>query len=129
MNGQATIAKERAPEGPAAEPPSVELAFIVNLLVILIFGVGLSGWILYYTDWFPVVGGLLTLGGLFSWFAFVGKIVPEEVVKGLQVKAQPRASARRSIDHCTVELQLAPGVEAAGRFAFPERRSRAPCPP
>jgi len=47
-------------------------------------GVAFCGWILAYTDWFPVVGGLLSLGGLFSWLAFVSRMLTEEVTKQLQ---------------------------------------------
>jgi hypothetical protein len=58
--------------------------FTVNLVVIVAVGVGVSGRILRYTDWFPVVGGLLTLGGLFSWLALVSKLLPEDILKELQ---------------------------------------------
>ena len=43
-----------------------------------------SGWALRYTDWFPEIGGLLALGGIFSWLAFVFRIAPSETTEGLQ---------------------------------------------
>jgi hypothetical protein len=36
------------------------------------------------TDWFPVFGGILALGGIFSWLAFVSKILPDDIVKEIQ---------------------------------------------
>lgn len=51
---------------------------LLNLGLLIALGVGISGWILYYTDWFPVVGGLLGLGGLFTWIAFVSGLLKDE---------------------------------------------------
>lgn len=50
--------------------------FITNLVLVLLFGVLLSGWIFYYTDWFEAFVGLLALEGLFSWLAFVTRFSP-----------------------------------------------------
>ncbi|MDJ0837921.1 MAG: hypothetical protein QNK37_15510 [Acidobacteriota bacterium] len=61
-----------------------EKPFLFNLLLLWLFGVLGSGWLLYYTSWFPVVGGLMGLGGLFSWFAFVSKLLDEDRTKELQ---------------------------------------------
>jgi hypothetical protein len=44
----------------------------------------ISGWILFYTDWFPVVGGLLGLGGVFAWAAFLSGLLTESRKKELQ---------------------------------------------
>ncbi len=48
---------------------------ICNLIGLIAAGISVSWWILYFTDYFPVVGGLLGLGGLFTWIAFVGNIL------------------------------------------------------
>jgi hypothetical protein len=68
----------------AAVPAPLPRTFLVNLTVLLAIGVVGSGWILRYTDWFPAVGGVLALGGLFSWLAFVSKLLSEEVTGQLQ---------------------------------------------
>jgi hypothetical protein len=70
--------KETAPE------PVLPLLFVTNLLAILAFGVAISAWMLYYTEWFPAIGGLLALGGVVSWLAFVSRILSDERMKGLQ---------------------------------------------
>src|SRR5882762_7171793 len=59
------------------------LAF-ANLVVILSYGVLVSWWILYYTDWFVVVGGLLALGGAFSWLALVSRALSKERTEAIQ---------------------------------------------
>ena len=56
--------------------PSLKIVAF-NLFTLLAIGVVTSGWILYYTDYFPVVGGLLGLGGLFAWVAFLSNIIDE----------------------------------------------------
>jgi hypothetical protein len=58
--------------------------FVRNLFVIIVLGVLVSAWIIAYTDWFAEFAGLLALGGLFSWLAFVAKILPEERLKEFQ---------------------------------------------
>jgi hypothetical protein len=68
------------------EPRKVTFRFRSNLILMLLFGVAVSGWLLHYTDWFETVGGLLALGGLFSWLAFVSKMLPDSVLKDLQWK-------------------------------------------
>jgi hypothetical protein len=68
---------------PPAEPSGI---FYVNLLAILLFGVANSAWLLRFTDYFEVVGGLLALGGLFSWLAFVVKVLPDDRLKAIQKK-------------------------------------------
>ena len=60
--------------------------YVWNLVTIIAAGVLVSGWLLFYTDWFEVVGGLLALTGIFTWVAFVSKLIPEERFKDLQKK-------------------------------------------
>jgi hypothetical protein len=66
---------------PSAAPPSsqrpIHHAFLPNLVLIVVVGVASSAWILAYTDDFPAIGGLLALGGAFSWIAFVSGILTE----------------------------------------------------
>ena len=50
----------------------------------LALGVAVSAWILTFTDVFEEFAGLLALSGLFSWIAFVSKLLPEDRVKALQ---------------------------------------------
>ena len=65
-------------QGKEKQPPraSREL-YASNLSLLVFFGVGLSGWCYYYTDYFPEVVGLLGLGGLFAWLAFLSNLVSE----------------------------------------------------
>lgn len=58
--------------------------FLVNVVLLLVLGVLFSGWLLRYTDWFPEFGGMLALGGLFSWLGVVSKVLPEARIKTLQ---------------------------------------------
>src|SRR5437867_7192741 len=64
------------PEGKSPVPAPLWLYFI-NLVLWIGFGVGLSGWCLYYTEYLPQVAGLLGLGGLFAWMAFVLNLISE----------------------------------------------------
>ena len=64
--------------GQAQASPAVIKRVLLNLGLLIALGVGITGWMLYYTDWFPVVGGLLGLGGLFTWIAFVSGLLKDE---------------------------------------------------
>ena len=66
---------------PAVDKPRL---FAWNLIAILAAGVLLSFWMLYYTDYFPVFGGLLGLTGVFAWVAFVAGILRDERKTALQ---------------------------------------------
>lgn len=48
--------------------------FAFNLVTLLVLGVALSFWTLYYTEAFPVVGGLLGLTGVFAWIGFIASL-------------------------------------------------------
>jgi len=58
--------------------------YFINLALIVLLGVLACGWLLYYSDWFEVVGGLLALGGAFTWLAFVLKVLREDRIHELQ---------------------------------------------
>ncbi len=70
--------------------------FAVNLLLLILLGTAFTGWMLHYTDWFPAFGGLLALGGLFSWLAFVSRCLPEARLKALQDRLDQRFFSRRT---------------------------------
>ena len=60
-------------ENPGDDPGSsfdrdldVSAAFIANLILAILLGVGGNFWILRYTERFPEVGGVLALTGAFS---------------------------------------------------------------
>ncbi len=57
---------------------------IFNLISLVCAGLSVSWWILYFTDAFPVVGGLLGLGGFFLWIGFVLNILTKERKEQLQ---------------------------------------------
>lgn len=63
---------------------SLPATYLLNLVFIGLFGVLVCAWVLYYTDSFEVVGGLLALGGAFSWLAFLLKVLRDERLKSIQ---------------------------------------------
>lgn len=67
--------------------PELSPLFVTNLMAILVVGVALCAWILYYTEWFPAIGGLLALGGVLSWLAFVSRVLPNHRLEALQTWA------------------------------------------
>ncbi len=75
---------------PPADPPAtaapkeLPAGFYWNLLMLIAFGVLSCAWVLHYSDWFETVGGLLALGGAFSWLAFVSRALPEDAMKQMQ---------------------------------------------
>lgn len=56
----------------------------INLGLLLLLGVAASAWLLYFTDLFPAVATLMTLGGAFTFLGVVLKIVPDDRAKELQ---------------------------------------------
>ncbi len=70
---------------PSSSPrPAATGRALCNLLLLIGVGLSICWWVLYYTQLFPVVGGLLGLGGLFTWFAFLGGILPAARKEQLQ---------------------------------------------
>lgn len=55
-----------------------------NLVLLLLAGVSVSAYVLYFTSWFPVFGGLLGLGGLFAWVGFVSGLLKDSRKEALQ---------------------------------------------
>ncbi len=74
------IQGQPAPAAGVAGPPPSPLSpvFWANLLLCFGLGVGVAGWLLYFTDWYEEVGGLLALTGLFGWLGFVFNVMPKE---------------------------------------------------
>ncbi len=56
----------------------------INLVALIAVGVALCAWVLHYTGAFPQVLGLLGLGGLFAWIAFLANLLHEDTKKALQ---------------------------------------------
>ena len=81
-----------------------------NLFTLLATGVVTSGWILYYTDYFPIVGGLLGLGGLFAWIAFLSNIIDPNRKKQFQVCFDEKFLRKKrfaliiSLHYCPVKI-------------------------
>ncbi len=69
--------------------------FFLNLLLLILTGTLMLGWVLYFTDLFPVIGGLLGLGGLFAWIAFLGNLVSKNRKAELQTFIDERIMQRR----------------------------------
>jgi hypothetical protein len=70
--------------------------FVRNLISIILVGVAISWWALEYTDVFPTVGGLLGLGGIFAWIAFLSNLISETRKQQLQELLERRVLLVRS---------------------------------
>ena len=57
---------------------------IGSLCTLVLAGTLVTAWILYYTDWFPIVGGVIALGGAFAWVSVVLHLVSDERKKEIQ---------------------------------------------
>jgi hypothetical protein len=68
--------------------------YTTNLVFLVLSGVAISAWVLYYTDLFPVVGGLLGLGGLFAWIGFLTNLLSEQRKKELQERFESKLLER-----------------------------------
>jgi len=72
------------PPAASEETDGLPAGFVWNLCVGGAVGVALFAWILYFTDWFPAIGGVLALGGAFSWLAFLMRVMSDDRIKQLQ---------------------------------------------
>lgn len=59
-------------------------SFVANVVLLIILGVAISGWVICYTDVFPLLGGFLGLTGAFAWIAFLSHVVSDDRKKELQ---------------------------------------------
>lgn len=55
-----------------------------NCIVLLVAGVAFCFWTLYYTDWFPVIGGILGLTGAFAWVGVFSNLIKDDRKDALQ---------------------------------------------
>jgi hypothetical protein len=85
-------------------------------------GVGISLWVLTCTDWFPVVGGLLGLGGAFAWIAFVSGLLTEDRKKALQLDFEKAVLLRPGLWKTVAGLAFAFGI-GVSLFGTVELRS------
>src|SRR4051794_1742544 len=72
-------------------PPGQLRYFVRNIVCLTVTGVAISLWLVQYTDFFPMVGGLLGLTGIFAWVAFLSNLVSDERKKELQAEIERRA--------------------------------------
>jgi len=70
---------------PGSGPATGSIGWVAaNLFALILLGVSICAWVLFYTDLFPEVVGLLGLGGLFAWIAFLSNLLSENRKKELQ---------------------------------------------
>jgi hypothetical protein len=75
--------------------PAAKGIYFANLGLVLLVGVLFCAWVLYFSGWFEVVGGLLALGGAFSWLAFVSKILRQDRLLDFQDWVENRILGQR----------------------------------
>ncbi|HYK89501.1 MAG TPA: hypothetical protein VE398_12070 [Acidobacteriota bacterium] len=70
----------------AASTPASPFAslFGINIIALTLVGLAVSVWLLYYTDVFPQVAGILAFGGVATWVGFVLKLAGEKRMNELQ---------------------------------------------
>jgi hypothetical protein len=85
-----TVAAPPPAPAPKEPEPAVDGPFLWNLVCLLLTGCLITGWVLRYTDWFEVIGGLLALGGVLSWVAVLSRWLPGHYTE----KARSQFAAR-----------------------------------
>ena len=68
---------------------------VLNIVLFGVLGVLVCWWFGSFTDLLPAIGGLLGLGGVFAWLAFVSKVLREDRIKLLQEGFEKRFLASR----------------------------------
>jgi hypothetical protein len=61
-----------------------------NLALLLFLAFALSAWIIVFTDFFPIVSTLLSLGGIFAWAGFLSNLLSERTKKKMQIAFESR---------------------------------------
>lgn len=98
---------------PADPPPAGAGRVVANLFLLSIVGVAASIWIWHYTEWFPVMGGLLGMGGVFTWLAFLSGILTSERRDELQALLDRKVLAARWLIGALAFVTLAGAALAA----------------
>jgi len=81
--------------GPDPAPAPTRLGlYVSNVGLLIAVGLLLSAWTLYFTDSFPVVGGLLGLGGFFAWIAFLSDVMRKERKEEMQQRFEEKVLLR-----------------------------------
>jgi hypothetical protein len=88
--------------------------FALNLCLLVALGVLVCWWFLHYTSLFPAIGGLLGLGGVLAWAAFVSGLITKERKAALQEGFEQRVLLCRA----TPFVLFALGVGCATAFSF-----------
>ncbi|MEA2325900.1 MAG: hypothetical protein QOE68_859 [Thermoanaerobaculia bacterium] len=84
------VAEEDSSAQPTPAPPGQLRYFVRNIVCLTLTGVAISFWLVQYTDFFPLVGGLLGLTGIFAWVAFLTNLISAERKKELQAEIERR---------------------------------------
>ncbi len=71
-------------DGSGTPPSGPFWPIAVNLIALVALGFAVCAWYLHYTDLFPEVLSLLSLGGLFAWLAFLANVLTKERKEELQ---------------------------------------------
>lgn len=87
--------------------------FVLNLCLLVALGVLVCWWFLHYTSLFPAIGGLLGLGGVLAWAAFVSGLITKERKAELQKGFEHRVL----LSGATPFVLLALGVGCAAAFS------------
>lgn len=105
-----------------------DVLFFVNLFALIAVGTLALGWVLYFTEWFPVIGGLLGLGGLFAWIAFLGNVVADARKTAMQTFVDQRCLPRAWFSAVlgVVAVGLAGYAMAHGSVVLDNQRSDRP---
>jgi hypothetical protein len=88
-----------------------------NLVLLLAAGVAFCFWTIRFTDWFPVVGGLLGLTGAFAWIGFISSVIRDERRAAFQQWLDERVFQSHRTWVVVVALALVFLVAVMGRSA------------
>ena len=88
--------------------------FLVNLTIIGAAGVAACMWVIGYTSWFPAIGGVLALGGAFSWVAFISGVLSDERKAKVQSIIAAAFLDNMAVTFVVPALVIIGGLYAAG---------------
>ena len=96
-------------------PPNVGRV-TVNLMLIVLALAMISGWLLYYTDWFPLIGGLFTLSGVFAWLALVSNLLTEVRARQMRNAFDEKALQSKRAPYVLVSAMVVLALILAGQL-------------